>query len=208
MQTLNFKAKLLQNGTMNAAYIEVPYDIKALFGKGRLLVNATFDGVAYQGQVVKMGTPCYIIGVPQNIRKQIGKSFGEEVQVTLAERQKEEPEFRTIAEYIEAQEESHQNDLRLIYHWLKETLGDAEEKIAWGMPTFWKKRNLCHFAANKKHIGLYPDAEAIQYFSEDLKAYKSSKGAIQFPYGQLDEALIVKIASFCYEKALEEEGKK
>lgn len=130
MQTLNFKAKLLQNGTMNAAYIEVSYDIKALFGKGRLLVNATFDGVAYQGQVVKMGTPCYIIGVPQNIRKQIGKSFGEEVQVTLAERQKEEPEFRTIAEYIEAQEESHQNDLRLIYHWLKETLGDAEEKIA------------------------------------------------------------------------------
>lgn len=33
------------------------FDIKALFGKGRLLVHATFDGVPYDGQIVKMGTP-------------------------------------------------------------------------------------------------------------------------------------------------------
>lgn len=64
----------------------VPYDIKKLFGKGRLLVNATFDGVPYRGQVVKMGTPCYIIGVTKAIRKQISKSFGDTVMVTLRER--------------------------------------------------------------------------------------------------------------------------
>lgn len=60
---LRFSATILQNGNMDAAYVEVPYDIKELFGKGRLLVNAAFDGVPYRGQVVKMGTPCYIIGV-------------------------------------------------------------------------------------------------------------------------------------------------
>lgn len=43
---------------MDAAYVEIPYDIKEIFGKGRLLVNASFDGVPYSGQVVKMGTPC------------------------------------------------------------------------------------------------------------------------------------------------------
>lgn len=73
---LKFEAVLLQNEDMDAAYVEVPYDIKALFGKGRLLVNATFDGVPYSGQVVKMGTPCYIIGVTKQIRKQINKGFG------------------------------------------------------------------------------------------------------------------------------------
>ena len=38
---LKFCARILQNEKMDAAYVEVPYDIKELFGKGRLLVNAT-----------------------------------------------------------------------------------------------------------------------------------------------------------------------
>lgn len=59
----------------------------ALFGKGRLLVHATFDGVPYDGQIVKMGTPCFIIGLRKDIRKQIGKSFGDTVHVTFYERQ-------------------------------------------------------------------------------------------------------------------------
>lgn len=83
---LEFEATILQNEDMDAAYVEVPYDIRELFGKGRLLVNATFDGVPYRGQVVKMGTPCYIIGVTKTIRKQISKSFGDSVRVTLTER--------------------------------------------------------------------------------------------------------------------------
>lgn len=85
---LCFRAVILQNGDMDAAYIEVPYDIKALFGKGRLLVHATFDGEPYDGQVVRMGTPCHIIGVTRQIRSRIGKSFGDEVEVTLRERVK------------------------------------------------------------------------------------------------------------------------
>lgn len=86
---LRFSATILQNGNMDAAYVEVPYDIKELFGKGRLLVNAAFDGIPYRGQVVKMGTPCYIIGVTKQIRRQIGKSFGDTVEVVLLERDSE-----------------------------------------------------------------------------------------------------------------------
>jgi hypothetical protein len=86
---LEFDAVILQNEEMDAAYVEVPFDVKALFGKGRLLVHATFDGVPYDGQIVKMGTPCYIIGVRKDIRKQIGKSFGDTVHVTFHERKKQ-----------------------------------------------------------------------------------------------------------------------
>ena len=81
-----FSAIILQNEDMDAAYVEVPFDIKALFGKGRLSVHAAFDGVPYDGQIVKMGTPCYIIGVRKDIRKQIGKTFGDKVRVTFRER--------------------------------------------------------------------------------------------------------------------------
>ena len=83
---LSFEAVILQNEDMDAAYVEVPYDIKAIYGKGRLLCHASFDDVPYRGQVVKMGTPCYIIGVTKAIRKQIGKSFGDTIAVTIRPR--------------------------------------------------------------------------------------------------------------------------
>ncbi len=81
-----FDAVILRNGDMDAAYVEVPIDIKEVFGKGRLLVHATFDGVPYDGQVVKMGTPCHIIGVRKDIRKKINKTFGDTIAVTIQER--------------------------------------------------------------------------------------------------------------------------
>ena len=83
---LRFSAVIIQNGNMDAAYVEIPYDIKEIFGKGRLLVNASFDGVPYSGQVVKMGTPYYIIGITKQVRKQINKSFGDTVDVVIRER--------------------------------------------------------------------------------------------------------------------------
>ena len=83
---LEFDAVILQNEEMDAAYVEVPFDIKAMFGKGRLSVHAAFDGVPYDGQIVKMGTPCFIIGLRKDIRRQIGKSFGDTVHVTFCER--------------------------------------------------------------------------------------------------------------------------
>ena len=154
---LKFCSKILQNENMDAAYVEVPYDIKELFGKGRLLVNATFDGIPYRGQVVKMGTPCYIIGVTKQIRKQIGKSFGDTVEVVLQERDSEKSpmwkcpkcgrEFKkkgqshycgekpkTIDEYILSQDEDKQEDLRYIRQILRSALPEAEERISWSIP--------------------------------------------------------------------------
>lgn len=85
-EVLEFDARILQNGDMDAAYVEVPFDIKQIFGKGRLSVHATFDGCPYDGQIVKMGLPCYLIGVRKDIRAKIGKSFGDMVHVTFRER--------------------------------------------------------------------------------------------------------------------------
>ena len=81
-----FDAVIIQNENMDAAYVEVPFDIKEIFGKGRLLVHATFDGEPYDGQIVKMETPFYIIGIRKDIRKKIGKTFGDKVHVTFEER--------------------------------------------------------------------------------------------------------------------------
>lgn len=88
--TYEFDAPLLQSDGMDAAYVEVPFDVRAEFGKGRVPVHATFDGVPYDGQVVRMGTPCHVIGVRKDIRRRIGKGFGDLVHVTLRERERKQ----------------------------------------------------------------------------------------------------------------------
>ena len=105
---------------------------------------------------------------------------------------------QNVDEYIAAQDEAVQPKLREIRGILRSELPDALEKISWSMPTYWKGRNLIHFAAAKKHLGLYPGDEATAAFAEELKDFDVSKGTIRLPYDrELPEELIRKIARWC-----------
>ena len=69
------------------------------------------------------------------------------------------------------------------------------------MPTYWKGRNIIHFAASKNHLGIYPGEEAVAVFADELLEYSVSKGTIRVPYGKpLPTELIEKIARWCYGK--------
>ncbi|MDR0380857.1 MAG: GNAT family N-acetyltransferase [Oscillospiraceae bacterium] len=108
--------------------------------------------------------------------------------------------FRAIDEYIESQPEGVRPLLKAVLRALRETIPAATEKLSWRMPTFWRGHNLIHFAAQKNHLGIYPGAEAMAHFLPRLAAYKTSKGAIQFPYetfGDEQLALIAEIAVWC-----------
>jgi ribosomal protein L11 len=63
--------------------VEVPPDVvDALGGKGRVPVNATFNGIPYRGSVVRMGgLTC--IGVLKSIVEQAGLERGHTVDLTL-----------------------------------------------------------------------------------------------------------------------------
>ena len=84
-----FKTKIHAVPQKGGAYIEFPYDIRKEFGKGRVKVHVTFDGIPYEGSIVNMGvkneagTICYIIGIRKDIRAKIGKQPGDEVSVTV-----------------------------------------------------------------------------------------------------------------------------
>ncbi|MBE5845956.1 MULTISPECIES: iron chaperone [Butyrivibrio] len=106
----------------------------------------------------------------------------------------------SIKEYISEQDKTIQPKLELIYNTIHDAIPDAEERLSWGMPTFWKGRNIIHFAPAKKHIGLYPGPEAIEAFADKLVEYKTSKGAIQLPNDKdLPLELIADIARWSYE---------
>lgn len=81
-----FEAVIHKVDGIDGAYVEITFDVKKEFGKGRVPVNATFDGERYEGSLVKMKTPCHIIGIRKEIRKKIGKQPGDTVKVTLEER--------------------------------------------------------------------------------------------------------------------------
>lgn len=106
---------------------------------------------------------------------------------------------KTIEAYIAGQPEEIQPYLTAVQSTLRGALPEAEERISWSMPTYWKGHNIIHFAASKKHIGLYPGPTAVAAFAEELAPYKTSKGTIQIPYREpLPLELISKIAAWCW----------
>ena len=83
-QTHTFRAKIEDPGG-GGAFVTVPFDVEKTFGKKRVKVNATIDGEPYRGSLVRMGTPNHMLLVLKEIRQKIGKTFGDEVDVTLEE---------------------------------------------------------------------------------------------------------------------------
>ncbi len=106
----------------------------------------------------------------------------------------------TVDEYIAAQDEGVRDSLQSVREAIRSQLPDAAEKISWSMPTYWQDGNIIHFAAQKKHIGLYPGPEAVEHFARKLDAAgcRYSKGAVQIPYsGDLPLSLVAAIAAWC-----------
>lgn len=59
---------------------------------------------------------------------------------------------------------------------------EAEERLAYGIPTWWQGENLIHLGGFKQHVGIYPGPEAIEAFADALGDYVTSKGAVQLPH--------------------------
>ncbi|NIF05704.1 DUF1905 domain-containing protein [Chryseobacterium sp. Tr-659] len=90
-QPIQFKAIIQQNGEMNAAFVEFPFSAEEVFNKkGQIKIRAIFDQkVEYRGSLAKMNSDCHILGMTQEVRKQLGKTFGDEVSVSLTEDKEE-----------------------------------------------------------------------------------------------------------------------
>ncbi|TGY66907.1 DUF1905 domain-containing protein [Dubosiella muris] len=75
------------------AYVAFPWNIREEFGKGRVKVHATFDGVPYDGSLVNMGIKdekgdiVYIIGLLKSIRTRLEKGEGDTIHVVVESRE-------------------------------------------------------------------------------------------------------------------------
>ena len=105
----------------------------------------------------------------------------------------------TVDEYIMRQEENIQPALICLKNTICNAIPEAEEVIAWSMPTWKKKGNIIHFAVSKNHIGIYVEQAAISFFEERLKGFETYKGVIRLKSDrEIPVSLISDIAKWCF----------
>ncbi len=103
----------------------------------------------------------------------------------------------SVDQHIAEFPQETQQLLELLRMTIQAAAPKAEEVISYNMPAFKYNGILVWFAGYKNHIGFYPSSTPIEIFKNDLKKYKTSKGAIQFPLDKpLPLALITKIVKF------------
>ncbi len=99
-----FIAEIKKHESIDGAYVEIPFDVEAVFGAKRVKVKAWFDGVEYRGSIVRMGG-CFMLGITQALRKQIGKKPGDTVEVVV-EKDEEERVIELTEDFTAALEQN------------------------------------------------------------------------------------------------------
>jgi bifunctional DNA-binding transcriptional regulator/antitoxin component of YhaV-PrlF toxin-antitoxin module len=78
-----FKTELMKSGDSEATWIELPFDVEEVFGAKRAKVKVWINGAEYRGSAVRMGSECYMVGVPKVFRDAAGIKAGDSLEVTL-----------------------------------------------------------------------------------------------------------------------------
>jgi uncharacterized protein YdhG (YjbR/CyaY superfamily) len=99
---------------------------------------------------------------------------------------------QTVDDYLAALPEEARATLEKLRKTIKAAAPKATEGISYQMPMYKQNGMLVGFAAFKNHCSFFPGAKPVQTFKDELKAYKTSKGTIQFPVGKPIPAGLVK----------------
>lgn len=68
MATTHRFSAVIEDAGGGGAFVTIPFDVERAFGKKRVPVRATIDGVPYRGSLVRMGGECHILGILKSVR--------------------------------------------------------------------------------------------------------------------------------------------
>jgi uncharacterized protein YdhG (YjbR/CyaY superfamily) len=102
---------------------------------------------------------------------------------------------RTVDEYLERLSDPARTTLNKVRAVIRSIAPpETTEEISYGMPTFKYKGMPASFAAFSDHCSLFPGAGPIVEFKNELKNFRTSKGAIRFaPNNPLPAPLVKKL---------------
>ena len=106
--------------------------------------------------------------------------------------------FHSIDEYVASFPKDVQKIMEQLRSTIKAAAPESGEMISYNMPTFTLNGTyLVYFAGWKNHIAFYGAPRGKGDFKEDLSAYESGAGTLQFPYNKpMPLDLITKIVNF------------
>jgi len=99
-----------------------------------------------------------------------------------------------VESYLTACPEPHRTTLEKLRATIRSVVPkETTEAIAYGMPSFRYKGGLVGYAAFKAHCSFFPmSGRLVEEFADELKAYKTAKGTIQFAVDKPLPATLVK----------------
>jgi hypothetical protein len=74
---------VIQNAGGGGAFVDIPFDVEKIFGSKRPKVRALIEGIPYRGILARMGGDQHILIILKGIREQTGKTFGDEIKITV-----------------------------------------------------------------------------------------------------------------------------
>ena len=94
--------------------------------------------------------------------------------------------FASIDEYLDSQAAPMRELLQHVRDAIRQAIPDAEEAIAYNMPTFRQGgRSVLHFAGWQKHYSLYPaTVRVVSALRSELAPYEIESGTIRFPLSE------------------------
>jgi len=107
----------------------------------------------------------------------------------------------TIDDYLTKVSSAQRTILEQVRQTIAQSAPLAEERMSYGMPSFWQGETLIWYAATKRHLGVYPTASGVEAFASRLTDYDTSKGTVRIPWDQpIPYTLIGEIAAFRVEQ--------
>ena len=109
----------------------------------------------------------------------------------------------TVEEYISRYPDDIQEILRRVRQTILDAVPGDEEKVRYDIPAVMLGgRYALHYAAWKKHLGIYPVATAGPELEAAIAPYRSGKDSLNFPYAKpIPYELIGRVAAFVAERS-------
>lgn len=117
---------VIQNAGGGGAFVEIPFDVEKELGSKRPKVRALIEGVPYRGILTRMGGDHHLLIILKGIREQIGKTFGDEIEITVE--LDTEPRVVEIPTYL-AKELKKDKEAKAFFDKLSYT--HQKEYVAW-----------------------------------------------------------------------------
>src|SRR5688572_15195208 len=106
-------------------------------------------------------------------------------------------DFKSVDEYIATFPKETQVILKKVRQAILKAVPDAEEVISYQLPAYKYHGFVMYFGAYTNHFSVSSPPPTFEIFKNELKEYKVSKSAVQFPYNKpVPVELIGKMAKY------------